>query len=154
MWLDDHRTALYRLYDGDGTLLYIGITADVEQRMRGHRSDKPWWPAVARTELEWHPTRTVALVEELQAIQREKPLHNLAGTPQGHKRRELEDREVTTAEARGLLAVLDRGIFDCEQPIFVVDETKARKPVAVLVSPEFYAQALANLGETVERQNV
>ncbi|MFF0395112.1 hypothetical protein ACFYSJ_04880 [Streptomyces sp. NPDC005248] len=148
MWLDDHPTALYRLYDeGDG-LLYIGITADVEQRMNARRSDKPWWTDVSRREVEWHATRTIALNEELQAIRSEAPRHNLAGTSEGYKRRELKDREVTSAEAKGLLAVLDRGIFDCEQPIFIVDETKARRRSVVLVAPDFYQRALVALGET------
>lgn len=35
--LDDHPTALYRLRDAAGQLLYVGITSDVETRLRSHK---------------------------------------------------------------------------------------------------------------------
>ena len=36
-------TDVYTLYDRAGTVLYVGISMSVRQRMAQHRSDKPWW---------------------------------------------------------------------------------------------------------------
>lgn len=148
MWLDDRPTALYRLYDSAGTLLYVGITADVEARMVNHAYEKPWWPRVVRRTVEWHENRKIALAKELAAIRSEAPKHNVNGVPGAMKRREPGYREVTQGEAKGLLVGLERGIVDCAEPIFIVDNTRASKPFAAIVSPDFYERALAALGET------
>jgi hypothetical protein len=70
-------TALYRLYDGNNQLLYIGISADPEQRWEGHALyNSQWWPLVAKKAIEWHDDRHLALAHEYLSIAREKPLHN------------------------------------------------------------------------------
>lgn len=70
------RTALYRLFDGDGDLLYIGIANDPQQRWERHRQIKDWWPQVARKTVEWHATRLEAAAAEEAAIQHERPRYN------------------------------------------------------------------------------
>lgn len=75
------RTALYRLFDADGLLLYVGISHKPDVRWGQHSEDKPWWPAVDRRAVEWHETRSAAEKAELTAIAGERPLHNKAGTP-------------------------------------------------------------------------
>jgi predicted GIY-YIG superfamily endonuclease len=75
------RTALYRLYDTDGTPLYIGVTDNPDRRFKQHRDTKPWWPQVARKTIEWHPSRAVALAEEAAAIKAETPVHNIDHNP-------------------------------------------------------------------------
>lgn len=72
------RTALYRLYDADGKLLYVGITNDTERRWSDHSSDKSWWPDVAERTAEWFATRPEAEAAEIQAIKTEKPRRNRA----------------------------------------------------------------------------
>ncbi|MGW7283988.1 GIY-YIG nuclease family protein [Streptomyces sp. NPDC054847] len=75
-WRDAQRTAVYRLYDEDGVLLYVGITYDVPERWRHHRRHKPWWPQVAHERLVWYDTRPEAEAAETHAIVAEEPLHN------------------------------------------------------------------------------
>ncbi|MGW4825473.1 hypothetical protein ACWEP4_43020 [Streptomyces sp. NPDC004227] len=74
------RTALYRLFDGSGQLLYIGISHKPDVRWGQHSEEKEWWPQVSRRDVEWHPTRAGAERAELAAIAAEKPLHNKVGT--------------------------------------------------------------------------
>lgn len=69
------RTCVYRLYDDIDTLLYVGMTKNPLGRFAKHVS-KPWWPHVARRELEWFPNRTEALEAEKSAIHHEDPVHN------------------------------------------------------------------------------
>lgn len=73
------RTALYRLFDAEGRLLYVGIAYNPRARWLGHSSTKPWWKQVARREVEWHETRSAALGAEAEAIVNERPLYNIAG---------------------------------------------------------------------------
>lgn len=74
------RTALYRLYDADGALLYVGISNNPKRRFSGHRSDKPWWPEVDRHTVDWFDNMWFASVAERTAITTEAPRYNIRGT--------------------------------------------------------------------------
>lgn len=71
------RTALYRLHDAEGVLLYVGITSDPQQRFSAHKQDKPWWPDVARKSIEWYDTRADAELAEEAAIKIKSPRYNI-----------------------------------------------------------------------------
>jgi len=78
-WGAPHRpvpTALYRLRDRSGALLYVGITDCLERRWRDHSKDKPWWPDVNDRSAEWFPDRRHALAGEAAAIRAERPRYN------------------------------------------------------------------------------
>lgn len=70
------RTALYRLYDLDNHLLYVGISNKPLARWALHASDKAWWGDVAVRDIEWFPTRTEAEQAEVKAIAVEGPRWN------------------------------------------------------------------------------
>lgn len=69
---------VYRLFDADDELLYVGFTANAAQRMRGHSSEKQWWPDVARASFERFDTEVSALKAEAKAIRETPGLHNRA----------------------------------------------------------------------------
>lgn len=75
---DQGRTALYRLYDGAGVLLYIGISTVPGRRYNEHRwsRDKTWRGDIASYTAEWLETREAAETAEIKAIRSEIPLHN------------------------------------------------------------------------------
>lgn len=81
-WRIDHSrpTALYRLFDASGQLLYVGIAFVPETRWRKH-AKKDWGPLIARKEAEWFPDRRSARAVELQLIRSLQPQHNIAETP-------------------------------------------------------------------------
>lgn len=74
-------TTLYRLFDADGALLYIGIAGNPGRRFGQHGTNKTWWSQVATITLEHHPTRDAADAAERAAILAEQPLHNVAHHP-------------------------------------------------------------------------
>lgn len=74
-------TALYRLFDANDLLLYIGVTVNQKARWSNHAREKMWWPQVARIEIEWHDSRIEALLAEKAAIEAETPLHNTVHHP-------------------------------------------------------------------------
>jgi hypothetical protein len=147
LYLDDHRTALYRFYDEGGALLYVGITANTEERFAHHKNYKAWWPEVAETTIEWFDSRPPALAAELRAIHDERPVYNINGTPWASARRELEPEERTVTELKRNLTDQCRRVRLRGESLIVVDSTKARKPVAALVSFDFYERAIAALAQ-------
>ncbi|MFF6866670.1 GIY-YIG nuclease family protein [Streptomyces ardesiacus] len=89
----NRRTALYRFFNADDQLLYVGITVDIQKRWSYHAKEQAerWWPLVARHTLEWHDTRAQASRAEVKAIKTENPLYNVLHTPrnrgpQGNRR--------------------------------------------------------------------
>jgi len=75
------RTAVYRLYDCENTLLYVGISGDYLYRWRQHSLCQPWWGEVERFDIEWLDTREDALLCEKYAMAVERPVHNLQSSP-------------------------------------------------------------------------
>jgi hypothetical protein len=69
-------TALYRQYDAQGNLLYVGIALSVQSRTLMHKSCSPWLNSVTRIEIEWYPDRSSAMDAESIAISSESPKYN------------------------------------------------------------------------------
>lgn len=69
-------TALYRYWDDQDNLLYIGITNSYRHRERSHIKGSSWSDFVARSAVERHPSRPEAEAAEIAAIQSERPLFN------------------------------------------------------------------------------
>lgn len=72
------RTALYRFYDAEEMLLYIGISWQPDERWADHRlgARKEWTSLIASRTLTWFDTRAEAQAAEIAAIKDEKPLYN------------------------------------------------------------------------------
>lgn len=66
-------TAVYRLYDASGQLLYVGISKNLEQRWYDHSMKQLWWHLVADRRVSWYPTRDKALLREEEVERLEKP---------------------------------------------------------------------------------
>lgn len=80
MWLDHLPTAVYRLHNASRELLYIGITANLDQRFTDHRFDKQWWPEVRWASVQWFEDRPTAARVEAEQLAAENPPYNRAGT--------------------------------------------------------------------------
>ena len=72
----EERTALYRHFDADGRLLYVGISNDPDVRFKLHAYTAGWYPYAARRTDEWYERRADALAAESAAIAGERPLFN------------------------------------------------------------------------------
>lgn len=97
--MQTERTALYRLFDADEKLLYIGISRDPKIRWRQHRRWSAWSTQVAMRVIEWHDSRTAALLAELRAIRTERPRHNVQHRPRPKVRRTKAATGVSTGKA-------------------------------------------------------
>lgn len=89
---------LYRFYDADNVLLYVGITMNPSQRWKSHSEEKAWWFDVATVRSQRFDSREEVLKAERQAIRSERPLHNVVhnAPPAAPKPK----REVVTVKER------------------------------------------------------
>ncbi|MFF9287544.1 GIY-YIG nuclease family protein [Streptomyces griseosporeus] len=85
-------TAVYRLYDVSGQLLYVGISMNPERRWGEHSREKLWWHLVADKRVTWHESREQALIAEEEAERLERPrfgdTHRLGAGWRSSERRE------------------------------------------------------------------
>jgi predicted GIY-YIG superfamily endonuclease len=70
--------ALYRFFDADGQLLYVGVSAEPFRRWASH-TERHWWKKAVKFAIVWHPDEAAARAAERSAIQVEAPLHNVHG---------------------------------------------------------------------------
>lgn len=152
-------TAVYRLFDADDRLLYVGMTCNPDARLKWHKQNSPWWPEVRRKALIWCEDREVAEEEERSAIRLEKPLHNVNGhgtpcdrhldkklavrVPQGL----LDEAQATAIEAGWTLqemvtALLSKACVDSEE-VFAAVERYRPAPKRIGRPPKGRAEAAA-----------
>ncbi|MEE4209349.1 MAG: hypothetical protein V2I43_08800 [Parvularcula sp.] len=70
-------TQLYRHFDADGRLLYVGISLHAVARLAQHNLNSDWAQNISRVDVEKFANRTDAIRAEIKAIRDEKPLHNV-----------------------------------------------------------------------------
>ena len=68
---------LYRHFDADGQLLYVGITCNPSKRLGQHRRSKDWFTDIAQTTYEKYASRADVIAAEKAAIEAEHPLWNV-----------------------------------------------------------------------------
>lgn len=69
---------LYRFFNDEAELLYVGITNDPVHRFSNHAYTKPWFAEAAAATMTHYPTRGELIAAERQAIERERPQYNRA----------------------------------------------------------------------------
>lgn len=74
---------LYRHFDADDRLLYVGISSDAARRAAEHGL-KPWGPLIHRITVQHYATRKKAEEAERQAIKTEVPIYNIRHSPRLH----------------------------------------------------------------------
>jgi excinuclease UvrABC nuclease subunit len=71
------KTNLYRHFDKDGKLLYVGVSLSYVQRLAQHRDHAHWFWQVADVKLQPFESRAEAEAAETAAIKAEKPAYNI-----------------------------------------------------------------------------
>lgn len=72
-------TTVYRYYNEDDRLLYVGITGNQVNRLDDHWKNRSWWQEVSYGKFRHYETRDKALQIEASAIALELPKYNKAG---------------------------------------------------------------------------
>lgn len=74
--INDSHT-LYRMFDTDGALIYVGCTLDLPTRMKFHQQQSWWSPQYHSMTTETYPNRPEAHAAEIAAIAVENPRWNI-----------------------------------------------------------------------------
>jgi hypothetical protein len=77
--MHDKPTDLYRHFNRQFRLLYVGISLNAWERARQHKSIAQWADEGFLMTVETHPNRAAALAAEAEAIRTEAPVYNIAG---------------------------------------------------------------------------
>lgn len=68
---------LYRHFDADGRLLYVGISNNAAVRLDHHRTCSRWHDQIARIDIERFQNKKEAMIAEMKAIKEENPIFNI-----------------------------------------------------------------------------
>lgn len=69
--------SLYRFFDKDSALLYVGISVRTIKRVQEHKEHSAWFFLSQKMTIEHFASREEALVAETNAIQNETPKYNI-----------------------------------------------------------------------------
>lgn len=76
---------LYRYFDENDRLLYVGITKNQFQRLQGHATSAKWFGLIHKATFEHFTSRNDVKLAELAAITSEKPMFNIQGVLPGDR---------------------------------------------------------------------
>lgn len=79
--LSESAASVYRYYDENNVLLYVGYTTQGPRRNHQHAADKAWWPYVARQEVDHFDTVDDAKRREVELIRHYRPPFNKQHNP-------------------------------------------------------------------------
>lgn len=75
-----NRPVMYRVFDTDDRLIYVGQSTSLPARVNEHRGQSWWWkPLAQRIRVQVFPTVEAAKAAEKLAIQEETPVFNSMG---------------------------------------------------------------------------
>lgn len=80
------KTQLYRHFNKNGVLLYVGVSLCAVARLVQHREHSHWFKSITRVEIEMLDSREAAVMAERNAILTEKPRWNLSKVPTEKRR--------------------------------------------------------------------
>lgn len=157
--MQEREAALYRYFDKNDRLLYVGISKSAPARLAQHIGVSHWAYQITRVNIEKYPNRAAARAAELQAIKNENPVHNIEGRRDG----------MSAFDARRADSTLDdlkrdwedsHDLFDCHcrlyfrwfreqgiEPVMEVEMTaRQKKAFEKWAKPHFreYALRIAN----------
>ena len=72
---------LYRFFDNQERLLYVGISSNWQQRLKQHYKDSEFHYEASKITLERYQTRQEVEAAEIRAIETENPIYNKAYNP-------------------------------------------------------------------------
>ena len=71
---------LYRAYDKEDKLLYVGFSVSMLNRVLRHKNSSSWFRDAAKITMEQFETKELVLAAERAAIKTEAPMHNITGS--------------------------------------------------------------------------
>lgn len=131
-------THLYRYFDSEDRLLYVGVSASAIRRLLEHASGKAWAPLVARVDVQTLPSREAALAAEKIAIAKEQPKFNVQ-----HNRAAAPSMS-TTSRTKMLAVRIPHDLLESLAALYGKDGPVKTRTEAVILALACGIAALAN----------
>ncbi len=112
--IHDRPHTVYLHRDEAGRVIYIGLTSNLEQRTRQHRSTSEWRRRIATVDIDSvHPNFRTGAQRERDLITQHRPAYNRSGHALGLPRRKTKPlAALTDAELRFVAELMNA---DCQQ---------------------------------------
>lgn len=114
---------LYRLFNKNDELLYVGISKSAIHRLHQHLEKQPWAEQVAKQTIERFPHRAALEAAEKVAIQNEHPIHNIT---HNKPKRDVVVAPDWVAKGVRIGECVALGLFTGECPIGMVEAVDER----------------------------
>lgn len=104
---------IYRQFDANNVLLYVGVTKKLSSRMHSHLRRSKWRKEITKIELAMFQSREEVYAAERQAIKNEHPKYNIRyryRPPRAAIYRGLMLNDMTAVYADSLLARFNGGL--------------------------------------------
>lgn len=110
--MTDKQQTLYRFFDDQDRLLYVGITNTWYQRFHQHEKEAGWFAHVVRATFEKFPDRESVMAAETAAILSETPIYNKQQNPDYESPTDHFQRIKYAIFAKSQLDELHTPVFD------------------------------------------
>jgi hypothetical protein len=133
------RTALYRMFDAEDVLLYVGIAYSFGSRWAREAATATWYPEVQRQTVDWHPSRELAAAAEVAAIKAENPKHNVmhARKPPRKRRGHIGARETVGPDYDRIVTMDAATEDDAGSVPYAIDSPRIVAPGTYLVTFDY-----------------
>lgn len=84
---------LYRHFDGEGNLLYVGISIDPIKRLKDHSVAAHWFSKIKSVTIEEFESRNLVIDAEKNAIKNENPIYNIMRYKEKHLSKKQEKEQ-------------------------------------------------------------
>jgi hypothetical protein len=98
---------VYKVYDAQLLLIYVGVTGVGPGRLSAHARSAEWAPLAATILVEHFPARAGALEREAELIRRQCPRFNLSANPEAYP---LEPGEMSVRTAAAVARCSTRSV--------------------------------------------
>lgn len=102
---------LYRHFDKDGRLLYVGISLSAVHRLIQHKSTSHWFDEISKITIEKVDKFKIREVEK-KAIEKEKPLYNILFQSGDLIRNKITGETITQTQLAKKLGVTRQTIYN------------------------------------------
>lgn len=92
---------LYRWWDADGNLLYVGKSISVLSRVEQHRNNSEFFDEATTMTIERYPDERTLADAEVAAIRAERPTYNIIY----NREAEMADERTLSPEMHGLMCL-------------------------------------------------
>lgn len=125
--MSDKAQQLYRHFDSNNVLLYVGVSVSAVHRLTQHKRTAHWFNDLSRVDIEQFSSRKAVLAAEKKAVVNEKPKYN----------KQLKTARVTASKISAW-KLTDRIVF---KPVYHIGEVAGMLDISTTIFYRRYVKS-------------